>query len=118
MPWASDERGPGQQGEHQLPVLGVEYRPTGYENVNHGRLYSLSTPGVQLLQYPWYDAKGNLRQLNDGRTNETSLFTYDELDRLTGASVSGARVPTARRTATMPWAALPPLLQERHGVCL
>lgn len=49
------------------------------------------TSGIQNLNMVWDYQKGNLTGRNDARAavNKTESFTYDNLNRLTGASISG-----------------------------
>ncbi len=48
-----------------------------------------ATPGVQDLTLTWEYASGNLQSRQDGLKNKTESFTYDNLNRLTGSTVSG-----------------------------
>jgi YD repeat-containing protein len=54
-----------------------------------GRLETQTTGTVQSLHYA-YDAVGNLAERNDAVAGLTETFTYDALNRLTQASLSGA----------------------------
>jgi RHS repeat-associated protein len=49
------------------------------------------TAGIQNLNMGWDYQKGNLTSRNDARTavNKTESFTYDNLNRLTGSTISG-----------------------------
>lgn len=55
------------------------------------------TSGIQDLNMVWDFQKGNLTSRNDARTvvNKTESFTYDNLNRLTSATVSGRTAFTA-----------------------
>ena len=46
------------------------------------RLQAQSTPGVQAIDYPQYDANGNLRQRTNSLSAQSDSFSYDALDRL------------------------------------
>jgi RHS repeat-associated protein len=71
----------------------------GTDNVGQGgRLKSLLTNGgLQNLSYLYY-AGGNVHAITDSLNTEIQLFTYDALDRLTGASASGVTVGAYRET--------------------
>ncbi len=50
-----------------------------------------STPGVQNLTYNFQLNTGNLLQRTDNVKNQNELFTYDNLNRLTAATVNGTQ---------------------------
>ncbi len=56
-----------------------EYEPSRY------RLTRIAAGALQ-LHYSDYDAVGNVRRIDDGRTGTSQVFTYDGLDRLQEAS--------------------------------
>lgn len=56
---------------------------------NHGQVTGIQTGSVQNLQYSWDMATGNLTWRKDANRNLTENFTYDNLDRLTSASITG-----------------------------
>ncbi|MCL4394288.1 MAG: hypothetical protein M1482_05700, partial [Chloroflexi bacterium] len=66
-------------------------------NSQNLRLTRLQTTGgteaIQDLTYA-YDAVGNVTGLTDGVRNESTTYEYDELDRLTSASIAGLYTQT------------------------
>src|SRR5690606_35836701 len=73
---------------------------TGYSKGNgktssigytHGFPVAYTTAGIQHYELTWDYQKGNLTSRKDARSavNKTETFTYDHLQRLTSASVSG-----------------------------
>ncbi len=62
-----------------------------YENLMPKRFY---TDGIQDLTLDWDFAKGNLSGRVDARKGKTETFGYDNLDRLTSATISGQTAQT------------------------
>ncbi len=85
-----------RSGTTQVIASGIQYAPFGpIKALTYGngktlaqswdtayRLGSQTTPGVLQLEYPIYDANGNLKQRSEAITALSSSFTYDALDRL------------------------------------
>ena len=55
---------------------------------NHARLKQIKTDTTQNLNYS-YDNVGNIVQINDQANNRLYSMSYDDLDRLTNASIGG-----------------------------
>jgi YD repeat-containing protein len=92
-----------RNGVTQVVASGIQYAPFGpvtalaYGNGKSltqtldtaYRIRSQITPGVLELDYPLYDANGNLRQRSEAISALSSSFIYDALDRLdTGSNPS------------------------------
>ena len=92
-----------RNGTTRVIASGIQYAPFGpVKSLTYGNGKSLSqtldtayrirskiTSGVLELDYPLYDANGNLRQRSEALTASSSSFTYDALDRLdTGSNPS------------------------------
>ncbi len=85
-----------RNGTTQIIATGIQYAPFGsITTLTYGNGKSLSqtldtayrvrskiTPGVLELDYPLYDANGNLKQRSEALSALSSSFTYDALDRL------------------------------------
>lgn len=52
-------------------------------------LQNTSTPGVQNMTFSFQASTGNLLQRSDAINSQSESFTYDNLNRLTGATVNG-----------------------------
>jgi RHS repeat-associated protein len=92
-----------RNGATQVIASGIQHAPFGpIKAMNYGngktlsqaldtayRIRSKITPGVLELDYPLYDANGNLRQHSEALSALSSSFTYDALDRLDTANNPG-----------------------------
>ena len=83
---ANAENGYGQYTSYTLGN-GLTAQSTYYYGIPT-RYY---TPGVQDLNLTWDYTRGNLLSRNDAIKSKTETFTYDNLDRLTSATINGVQ---------------------------
>lgn len=77
--------GPGQVTQYKRANNNI----TSNISYTNGFPTAYTTANIQNYQLTWDYQKGNLSSRQDARKNKTETFTYDNLQRLTGANVSG-----------------------------
>jgi RHS repeat-associated protein len=86
---------------------GIDHSTTSY-----GKLWEIKTQpqaggtAIQDMQYTW-DNNSNLTQRQNMVSNETESFTYDSLDRLTGATGTSAQAPSNNGTISISMSGAP-----------